>query len=229
MRKSFVESIASVAVGTLVCVLFGVSRRIAVGEYLLLVVLNALWVGAVFMAVDELVFKLTYYRDLVNWQELAGEAGAFAAIWCFTGFVWSGSMTELWIYLALAVGLGVADFVWWLIPYTYSVKTMPELDKFLRAKYAKRITRAALEGKTKKLVRYFSRIVRFRSLGDGYEAGSDVAHPYDDRYRTLAQVRLTAPFNEADKLLAKSYEADFKRWARQLVDKVGKANIKEEK
>lgn len=218
MRKSLRENIVAVSIGTAIALITMLAFGFTI-EMPLLFVLNGIWLGIIFMVVDELEFKFEYYRNMLNWQEWVGCGAVLFADTCFFGFIWSGSMLSFWLWLCGAVLVGVGAFLWFMFAYTPSVMRLEDKDKYDRKRFEKRLHAALEKNDVSRIKKYFSIFLRYRCVNGSFEAGSDYASPFDsDKYRSLRELSLSE--TETDKLttsevtdyenaLAEKYLADY--------------------
>lgn len=205
MRFSVLGNVLSVllssVIGTLFAWAFGITLSVGAGAGFAANFLYSLYIAAVAMVVDELVFKAIFRRVQFNWQDVVGCAITLATIVAFMVSACTQSYVQGVVATIIFVFGVPGSFLWWYYPYRYSVMQMKETAEFDR----KRAKWLLGWGSQKHVMRVLARFQRYRCVGGVYDKGDDYALPFDDtegnRCRTLNEMKVDRFFQ---KLLRKN-------------------------
>lgn len=154
--------------------------------------LFCMYVATIAMCIDECGFKLIFRRVQFNWQDVVGSILVAVTATDIMQVLLSDKFKVGLVATILAPFLVFASWAFWYYAYRYSIMRDSETDKFDRNRFGWMLK----WGDWKHCFRVLSRFLRFRCVAQLYDKGSDYNLPFDDKKRSLSEMKVDRFFRK---------------------------------
>lgn len=154
--------------------------------------LFCVYVATIAMCVDECGFKAIFRRVQFNWQDVAGSVLVAVTATDYMEMLLSKDFMVGFVATLLAPVLTFASWAFWYYSYRYSIMKGEETDKFDRKRFGWMLK----WGDWKHCFRVLCRFLRYRCVSQLYDKGSDYDLPFDDKKRTVSEMKVDRFFRK---------------------------------